>query len=138
MATAPISSIRTVLEYGVSVIPPEKIFMGIPNYAYDWALPFMKGVTQAESLGNVEAIERAAQYKVTIEFDAPAQAPYYYYTNAQGIAHVVWFDDARSMNAKFRLIPEYKLSGAGVWQIMKFFPQCWLVVNTLFTIVKVK
>jgi len=137
MATAPINSIRTVLEYGISEIPPEKILMGIPNYAYDWPLPFIRGQTMATTLGNVEAIVKAAEFGVTIEFDIPAQAPYYYYTDALGVAHVVWFDDARSMNAKFRLIPEYELNGAGIWQIMKFFPQCWLVVNSLFTIVKV-
>ncbi|NLJ90917.1 MAG: glycoside hydrolase, partial [Clostridiales bacterium] len=54
----------------------------------------------AEALSNQEAIARAAQYGVTIEFDEIAQAPYYYYTNEQGVEHVVWFDDARSMNAK--------------------------------------
>lgn len=137
MATAPISSVRKVLEYGISEIDPNKLWMGIPNYAYDWPLPFVRGQSQAESLGNVEAIERAAQYGVTIEFDAESQAPYYYYTDAQGTAHVVWFDDARSMNAKYSLIPEYGLRGAGVWQIMKFFPQSWLVVNSLFNVEKV-
>ncbi len=137
MATAPLNSIRQVLEYGISEIDPNKILMGIPNYAYDWPLPFMRGQTQAESLGNVEAVMRAAEYRVTILFDPEAQAPYYYYTNAEGIPHVVWFDDARSMEAKFRLIPEYGLTGAGIWQIMKFFPQCWLVVITLFTVNKV-
>lgn len=137
MATAPLNNVRQVLEYGVSVIPTNKILMGIPNYAYDWPLPFVKGQTAAESISNVEAIERAAQNNVTIEFDPVAQAPFYYYTNAQGIQHVVWFDDARSMEAKFRLIPEFKLAGAGIWQIMNFFAQMWLVVNTLFTVRKI-
>lgn len=137
MATAPVNSVRQVLEYGVSEINPSKILMGLPNYAYDWPLPFIKGQTQAESLGNVEAVKRAADFKATIEFDTTAQAPYYYYTNTEGIPHVVWFDDARSMDAKLRLIPEFKLNGTGVWQIMKFFPQCWLIVITLFSIKKV-
>lgn len=137
MATAPVNSVRIVLEYGISEIDPNKILMGMPNYAYDWPLPFIRGETQAESLGNVEAIIRAAEYQVTILFDPEAQAPYYYYTNAEGTPHVVWFDDARSMEAKFRLIPEYGLIGTGIWQIMKFFPQCWLVVNTLFSVNKV-
>lgn len=134
MATAPVNNVRQVLEYGVSVIPPSKILMGIPNYAYDWPLPFVRGETAAESIGNVEAIVRAAENRVTIEFDPIAQAPFYYYTNAQGIQHVVWFDDARSMQAKFMLIPDLDLTGAGIWQIMKFFPQCWLVVNNYFNI----
>ncbi|MGB8451225.1 MAG: glycosyl hydrolase family 18 protein [Anaerocolumna sp.] len=137
MATAPLASVRRVLQYGVSVIDPNKILMGMPNYAYDWPLPFIKNQTQAESISNVQAIERAVEYGVTIQFDEQAQAPYYYYTDAQGAAHVVWFDDARSMNAKYRLIPEFKLHGDGIWQIMDFFPQSWLVVNSLFTVNKV-
>ncbi len=137
MATAPLNNVRRVLDYGVSVIPREKILMGIPNYCYDWPLPFVRGETQAESLSNQEAIERAAQYNVIIQFDEQAQAPFYFYTDAQGVEHVVWFDDARSMDAKLRLIPEYNLRGAGVWQIMAFFPALWMVVNQLFTVERI-
>jgi spore germination protein len=136
MATAPLNNVRRVLEYGVTVIDPDKILMGIPNYAYDWPLPFVKGETMAESIGNQEAIERAVQYGVTIQFDEAAQAPFYNYTTAEGVQHVVWFDDVRSMDAKFRLIPELGLRGAGVWQIMKFFPGLWLVVDSLFIVEK--
>jgi spore germination protein len=136
MATAPLNNVRRVLEYGVSVIDPDKILMGIPNYAYDWPLPFVRGETQAESISNQEAIERAVQYGVTIQFDETAQAPFYNYTTAEGVEHVVWFDDVRSMDAKFRLIPELGLHGAGVWQIMNFFPGLWLVVDSLFTVEK--
>jgi spore germination protein len=137
MATAPLNNVRQVLEYGVSVIDPEKILMGIPNYAYDWPLPFVKGETQAEAISNQQAIERAALNNVAILFDELAQAPYYYYTNEQGIEHVVWFDDVRSMNAKMGLIPEFGLNGAGVWQIMKFFPGLYNVIGSSFTVEKV-
>lgn len=137
MATSPLANVRRVLEYGVSVINPDKILMGMPNYAYDWPLPFIRNQTQAESISNVEAIMRAVEYGVTIQFDEESQSPFYYYTDAEGVAHVVWFDDARSMNAKFRLIPELNLRGAGIWQIMNFFPGMWLIVNNLFTVEKV-
>jgi spore germination protein len=137
MATAPLASVRRVLQYGVSVIDPDKILMGMPNYAYDWPLPFVKNQTKAESISNVQAIERAVEHNTTIQFDEQAQSPFYYYTDEQGIAHVVWFEDARSMNAKYRLVPEFNLHGVGVWQIMNFFPQSWLVVNSLFTVNKV-
>lgn len=137
MATSPLNNVRRVLDYGVSVIPREKILMGIPNYAYDWPLPFVKGKTAAESISNQEAIIRAARFHVTIQFDELAQAPFYNYTDPNGVAHVVWFDDVRSMNAKWRLISEYNLHGAGVWQIMDFFPGLWLVVNELYTVDKV-
>ena len=134
MPTAPLNNVRRVLEYGVSVIPNEKILMGIPNYSYDWALPFVRDESMAESLSNQEAVARAAQYGATIEFDETAQVPFYFYTNELGVEHVVWFDDARSMNAKLRLIQELQLRGAGIWQIMNFFPGLYMVINELFTI----
>lgn len=40
MAVSPLQAVRSVLDYAVTEIPPEKIFMGFPNYAYDWPLPF--------------------------------------------------------------------------------------------------
>ena len=110
MATAPLNNVRQVLEYAVSTIPNEKILMGIPNYSYDWPLPFVRGETVGKHW-HQEAIARAAEYGVTIEFDQLAQAPFYYYTDEAGVEHVVWFDDARSMNAKFSLIPELQLRG---------------------------
>jgi spore germination protein len=136
MATAPLNQVRKVLEYGISVIDPSKILMGIPNYAYDWPLPYVKGETQANTIGNQEAIQIAAQFGANIKFDEEAQAPFFEYTNEEGIMHVVWFDDIRSMNAKYRSIPEYKLTGSGCWQIMKFFPGLWMVVNSLFSVAK--
>jgi len=134
MATSPLNNVRQVLDYGVTVIDRSKILLGVPNYSYDWPLPFVQGETVAEALSNQEAIQRAAQYGVTIQFDETAQAPFYNYTDAQGVEHVVWFDDVRSMNAKFRLIPEYNLTGAGIWQIMNFFPGMTNVIGSLFTV----
>lgn len=137
MATAPINNVRQVLEFGKTQIDPNKILMGLPNYAYDWPLPYVKGQTAAESISNIQAVARAAQYNVEIQFDPVAQAPFYNYTNEQGIAHVVWFDDARSMSAKLLLINELKIHGAGVWQIMDFFPQMWFNAIGLYNITKV-
>jgi spore germination protein len=88
-------------------------------------------------MSNQRAIEQAAQYGVTIQFDELAQSPFYYYTSEDGVEHVVWFDDVRSMNAKLPLIPEFSLNGAGVWQIMNFFPGLWLVVASRFAVTKI-
>lgn len=137
MAVAPINKVREVLDYAITEIDPNKIFMGIPNYAYDWALPFVKGESRATSLSNVAAVERAAEYGATINFDELAKTPYYYYTSSDGVDHVVWFEDARSIDYKLRLVNEYGLNGASYWNIMKYFPQNWVVLNSLYNIIKV-
>ena len=72
MAVAPINMVRKVVEYAVSEIPPEKIILGIPNYGYDWPLPFERGVTRARSLGTLEAVKLAVDFGVDIRFDETA------------------------------------------------------------------
>lgn len=136
MAVSPVNNVRRVIEYGVSEIESYKISMGMSNYGYDWPLPYEKGVTTAQTLGNVEAVDLARNYNVPIEYDEESQAPYFYYTDESGKEHVVWFEDARSMDSRLRLVAEYDLNGTGYWNIMKFFPQNWLVLNSLYDIRK--
>ncbi len=137
MAVAPLNKVKEVLDYGVSVIPREKILQGIPNYGYDWTLPYVRGQSMARSIGNVEAVEIAMKYRATILYDETAQTPFFYYTDEEGREHVVWFEDARSIDAKLRLNESYPLHGISYWNIMRYFPQNWVVVNDKFRVRKV-
>ena len=136
MAVAPLREVRRVLQYDTSVIPPEKILMGLPNYAYDWPLPFVKGESAAESLGNPQATARAAQENAQILFDTPAASPHYTYRGESGLREV-WFEDARSVLAKLDLVEEFRLRGVGVWNIMRPFGQLWYLLDYYYNIVKV-
>ena len=134
MAVAPIPNVRAVLDYAVTEIPPEKIFLGVPNYGYDWPLPFVQGVTRAQSISNQRAIELAVEHRIAIQYDETAQSPFFHYTDENGTIHEVWFEDARSMDAKLRLIAEYGFLGAGFWNLMRPFSQTWLVLDSLYDI----
>lgn len=138
MAVAPINKVREVLDYGVSEIEPSKIFMGIPNYGYNWTLPYIRGESKAKSISNVEAVELAQKYRTEILFDEVAQSPYFYYTDEEGQEHIVHFEDARSIFAKLSLVNEYGLAGVSYWNLMKYFPQNWLVLNSLYNVFKIK
>lgn len=135
MAVAPINNVRRVVEYALTRIPREKINLGIPNYGYDWPLPFVSGVTAATTIGNIEAVTIAAINGVSIQFDETAMSPFFTYT-ADGIQHEVWFEDVRSMQAKFDLVMEYQLHGMGYWQIMRLFRGNWLLLADQFQIGK--
>lgn len=132
MAVAPLNKVREVVEYALTKIPREKIHLGIPNYGYDWPLPFIRGETKAETLGNIQAVQRAVSYNAEIFFDETARAPYYRYQTDQQ-SHEVWFEDVRSMNDTFQLIEEYQLHGAGYWNIMQLFRANWLLLDHWFT-----
>ncbi|WP_027625831.1 LysM peptidoglycan-binding domain-containing protein [Clostridium lundense] len=137
MAVAPINEVRKVINYAVSVIPPQKIMMGMPLYGYDWTLPYMPGGEFAESIGNQEAIDRAGRYGAIIKYDEKAQSPYYNYVDQKGNEHVVWFEDARSVEAKYKLASEYNLRGVSYWVLAQPFPQNWQVLDNMFNITKV-
>ena len=133
MAVAPLNKVREVIEYAITEIPPEKINLGIPNYGYDWPLPFVQGKTKAETLGNIQAVQRAVTERVPIQFDDISQAPFYRYRRDQ-TEHEVWFEDSRSMNSTFSLIEEYSLRGAGYWTIMQLFRANWRILDERFFI----
>ena len=134
MAVAPLPNVRAVLDYAVTAIPPEKILLGIPNYGYDWPLPFLQGTTRAQSISNEQAIQLAITHNIAIQYDETAQSPYFHYTDAGGTIHEVWFEDARSLSAKLRLIAEYGFLGAGFWNLMRPSPQTWQVASSLYDI----
>ena len=129
LAVAPINQVRRVVEYALTEIPGEKIDLGIPNYGYDWKLPFERGVSKAVTIGNVEAVRIAIDNGAVIEFDELSKSPFFRYTNREdGALHEVWFEDVRSMEKKFELIKEFDLRGCGYWQIMQWFRANWLLL----------
>ena len=137
MAVAPINKVREVVEYGVSKIDNTKIYMGIPNYGYDWLLPYVQGESKARSIGNEEAIRIAQRYGAIISFDDVAASPYFNYVDESGREHEVWFEDVRSIIAKYDLIDEFQLLGGGYWNLMRSFIQNWSYVNSQYRIAKI-
>ena len=130
MAIAPIDKVRGVIEYAVSVIPNNKIILGVPNYAYDWTRPYVQG-QRAESMSNIEAVNRARRVGAQILFDSQAMTPYYTYFK-DNTDHIVWFEDARSVSARMELINEFDLAGLSVWNIMSAYKPLLTTVNNYF------
>ena len=134
IAVAPLPNVRQVVEYALTEIPAKKLWLGIPNYGYDWTLPFVQGESRAKSISSQEAVALAVRYSAEIQYSPQAQSPFFQYTDEAGAVHQVWFEDARSIRAKLALVPRYGLSGVGYWNLMRAFPQNWRVLNSLYDI----
>ncbi|KSU57079.1 spore gernimation protein [[Bacillus] enclensis] len=134
MPVSPIGPVRDVIEYALTEMPASKIMMGQNLYGYDWTLPFEPGTT-AKAVSPQQAIQIAAANNVPIEYDEKAQAPFFKYS-ADGNDHEVWFEDARSIQAKFDLMKELKLRGMSYWKLGLSFPQNWLLITDNFNVVK--
>ncbi|MEH7884158.1 LysM peptidoglycan-binding domain-containing protein [Bacillus sp. JJ1609] len=134
-AVSPLNEIRRVLDYAVTVIPRSKILMGFQLYARDWVIPHVQG-QEAETYSPQEAVSRAIKYGAAIQYDTVAASPFFRYTDEQGRGHEVWFEDARSAQAKFDTIKQYNLRGVSYWVLGYPFPQNWVLLEDNFNIKK--
>lgn len=137
MAVAPINEVQKVLDYAVSVIPRNKIMMGAPLYGYDWSLPYTPGGEWARRISPDGAVRLAARVGAQIQYDETAQSPHFNYRDENGVEHVVWFEDARSMKAKNEMAANMRLRGISYWVLGQSFVQNWTLLNNMFNIVKV-
>lgn len=136
MAISPLREVEFVISYAVTRIPSNKILMGMPNYAYDWIIPYTPG-TSATTITNTRALEIAIERGANIQFDPTAKAPFFNYTDDSGKKHVVWFDDARSISDRLDLVTKYNLAGVSYWTINNFYPVNWTILSNKFNVKKV-
>ena len=134
-AISPLNEIKRVLDYAVTVIPRDKILMGFQIYARDWRIPFQEG-DEAATISVQDAINLAYEHMAEIYYDYVSQSPYFHYTDAEGNAHEVWFEDARSAQAKFDTVKEYGLRGISYWGLGYDFPQNFPLLADNFQIRK--
>jgi len=132
-AVAPIDGVRRSVEFAMSRMPKAKILMGIPNYGYDWKIPFQQG-TSAMVVNNPGAVTIAARHGAEIRFDERAKTPWFRYTEATGQARENWFEDARSIRAKLELARELGIAGVSYWTVNNPFAANWTLVEGMFKV----
>lgn len=136
-SVTPFNIVNEIIINTIKLIPSEKIFLGFPVIGYDWPLPYIPGHTVARAVTIDVAIELAVLANAEIQYNKISEAPYFLYTNEMKELHIVWFKDARSIDALSDLVPEYNLQGLSIWNIMQFFTQLWFIINNKFDIQKV-
>ncbi len=129
-----IQEIEDIIKYITSFIPASKVMLGVPNHGYGWkSIQNNNNMPQPRIIGNQEAIQIAISQNAAILFDEKSQYPFFnYYINNQRFE--VWFQDVRSVIAKFDLIKKYNLAGISFWTLMKKSHQTWQALNATFKI----
>lgn len=131
---APLPETRRVMQYASSLMPTNKILNGISTTAYDWQLPDTPD-NRARPWPDDEAVAIAVRNGSPIQYDERAQTPWFRYTEA-GNEREVWFEDARSLMAKLRLIREIGLRGAGIWHLGAMNSQMPPLLSQFFSVQK--
>ncbi|WOO37075.1 LysM peptidoglycan-binding domain-containing protein [Anaerocolumna sp. AGMB13020] len=133
---ASISTLQLFIDYLITLIPRDKMNIGLPVIGYSWLLPYLIGITRANAITYDAAIELALTTGSKIQFDEISQNPHFEYYLGVEIPrkYVVWFVDARTIDALLDLVIINNFPGISIWNIMTYFTQLWLVINSQYDI----
>ncbi|HWJ03372.1 MAG TPA: glycosyl hydrolase family 18 protein, partial [Verrucomicrobiae bacterium] len=123
---APATWVDQVVAYAVSVIPANKVVLGVPDYGYDWVGSQGKGVTYEQ------AINTANTYGASITNDAQ-YGPHYTYS-VNGISHEVWFENATSVSTLLDIVNKYNINGIAIWRLGGEDANIYSAIRTKFTV----
>ena len=136
----PISWFEPSLIYALKTVAPYKIYLGTPNYGYNWVTK-VTGVCPTNTPASEKTSSNAAiihQLKAQAILDKPGAVATYnekfgetnvLYTaefngvNTSGaptsckVNHSAWYVDARGYFARAKLVERYKLGGISEWEI---------------------
>lgn len=113
--------VNRVISFAMGKIPKEKIVMGIPVYASNWA---SNKPTFPSYFTYAKAIELAKKNNVNILYDETQQVPHYSFTDGE-VRHEIYLEDVRSLTAKLNLAKKNQLHGVAIWKLGIEDPTLW-------------
>jgi spore germination protein len=119
---SPITWDRAVIAYARSVMPPSKVFLGMPLYGYVWRTSDNSG-TAYWILGMENT---AARHGATITRDAAADEATFTYTDG-GQTYVGWYVDAQGAADRLQLAHDMGIGGVVAWRMDYDAPTWWPV-----------
>ena len=111
-------SILGFLQSYLEKVPAEKIVLAVPYYGYDW--PLKEDGTASGEPGKTLPYAEIAEFSKgkAIRWDETAQSPSFSYIDAETkTPRVVYFENIRSLGAKYDLINKKNLKGMGIWAL---------------------
>ncbi|RLF72403.1 MAG: hypothetical protein DRN35_00695 [Thermoplasmata archaeon] len=119
--SGPVTSYRwvdAVLSYAVSVIPREKIILGVPLFGYDWPIwpnGTTRGIAKNCSYGEIMALKEERGLKRL--WNPASRTPYFLYTDKSGILHALHYTDCESLLHEMDLVRKYSIHGLSIWKL---------------------
>jgi len=121
-----IGFVQRVVNYALSVMPREKIRLGMAVYGRDWSA----GSDFTTELSWHEAVTLAYAYGQTPRYDYDAQEWTFNYT-ANGVLHTVWFEDVRSFQVRLNYALQMGLPGIVMWRMGYEDPRIWDLLKSV-------
>ncbi len=134
MPSAPLNKALSALSYAETLIPSDRILLGIPSYGIKWSRN-EEGEYTGEYLSSNEARALAAKNGAKIDYD-PITATAGFNKEIDGSEVTVLFEDSRSYDALLKLIADYDLLGASLLSLEQVSKDYFLILNSLYNIIK--
>ncbi len=130
---ASIGWVRRVLDYTVSVVPREKILLGLAGHVFDWA----EGSKYPRYMSYARAVATVREARAEIRWDNNAKSAYYTYRDAKsGVNREVWLENRWSYAYKLHLVQEFGIGGVCLWRLGLEDPDLWTEVALRFTVTR--
>jgi cellulose synthase/poly-beta-1,6-N-acetylglucosamine synthase-like glycosyltransferase/spore germination protein YaaH/peptidoglycan/xylan/chitin deacetylase (PgdA/CDA1 family) len=107
------------------VVPPQKIVVGIANYAYDWSTAPKKEYEPAAEFSIQEALLHAKESESEVEFDSDSLNPHYSYYDEHNHVHQVWMLDAITAYNELRASDRLGVQGTALWRLGSADTSMW-------------
>ena len=127
---------RTVNTYLGAGVAPEKLFLGVPWYGYDW--PVVSSVRKSNTTGTGTARTFSAAQKLSDNyfktFDQVTKVPWVSYSVSSSWRQL-WFDDNMSLSMKYNFAGSKNLAGIGIWALSYEgeYKDVWNTINHAFS-----
>jgi spore germination protein YaaH len=116
---APADWVHDVLAYATTQIPPQKLSVGLDTAGYDWV------GNQGQVISYAQAMQLATSHGAAVQFDPQSQSPWFRYTEPNGTAHEVWFENAASAQAKRSVAASFGVNSVFLWMYGPPDPTLW-------------
>lgn len=118
-SVASVSWVNKILDYALTQIPAQKVYLGIPLYGYDWP---SQGSGQVIPFNR--AMELAQRYGAAFLWDPNQHSTYFNY-EAERNRHTVYFENPRSLTEKVNIAKTRNLKGIALWEMNLSYPEFW-------------
>ncbi|MBE3576837.1 MAG: hypothetical protein IMX00_04015 [Limnochordales bacterium] len=117
--------LERVLEYATAHVQPERIVLGLPFYGYHWIVDEDGKTISGNYVSYSRAEEIRLQHQVGKSWDYDGQCRHFHFRDADGRENIVFYDDARSLARRLRLVDLFHLAGVAFWSLGQEDPEVW-------------
>lgn len=111
-AIASLSWCKKIADYASSVIPKEKLVMGLPFYGRSWAQSKdMIGAFTQKSIGRIQQENGITESDIQRENGIP------YFTYERNVGVTVWYNDAYALNCLCQLYKDCGVEQIAFWRV---------------------